>query len=1071
MSTPIQALTLYVAEIDKIYHTGKATEHSYRPALLKLLEGITTGLSITNEPKHIECGAPDFIITRGDIPLGYIEAKDISIGIANKANKEQFERYKKALGNLIITDYLTFQLFADGNLVSSVSIATEVNKNITADKKQFDAFYTLINQFTNYTGKTIFKSAELAAMMAAKAKLLSQVIYSALKEKNNTSGTASLDNTLSGQLEGFRKILISNLGEHEFSDMYAQTLAYGLFTARLNQSDNQTFTRVIAAQLIPHSNPFLRKLFQYIAGFDLDSRICWIVDALAAIFNCIAVEDIRKEFGKANQDPYIHFYETFLAEYDPKLRESRGVYYTPLPVVQFIVNAVDDILQKEFGLAKGLADNSKIKPPAKGIQQEFHNVQILDPATGTGTFLCEVINKIYSSFKNQKGKWSGYCEEHLIPRLHGFEILMASYAMAHFKLDLTLRETGFHWNNGQNGKNTRFNIYLTNTLGEPENTAVNLPMVEWLAHEANEANSIKRETPVMVILGNPPYSGESYNFTKEEFLEAYKKEPGGIEKLKEKNPKWINDDYVKFIRFGQNIMEKFGGGILAYINNHSFLDNPTFRGMRWDLLKTFDKIYILDLHGNAKKKETVPDGSKDENVFDIQQGASINIFVKTGAREQGLAEVFHCDFYGLRKRKYKLLSEKTLQTIKWKKIKPIQPYYFFVPKDFSGGKEYKQGFGLQELFPVNGVGITTAHDDFVISTSFEKILERFIDFKDSQGIADLLYNNFNVRKKKGWNILEGWNNLQRENNINNYIKKILYRPFDSRFIFYEEKLVWRTVEKIMRHFIDGDNVGITIGRQGQVVGSMPWNLVFITNNITDINLYYRGGGAIFPLYLYPDQDTLDQTETRKPNLNPEIIKQIEQKLNMAFQPESPVPQTPCSSVLNSSVPSVVNHFTPIDILDYIYAVLHSPAYREKYKEFLKINFPRVPYPAGSKQFKSLASYGETLRKIHLLENVMPSAVLATYPIEGSNTIDKLTYKEQKVLINKKQYFENVPLEIWNFYIGGYQPAQKWLKDRKGRSLTFDEIEHYQKIVNALSLTIDIQKHIDTEIKIMPNPGN
>ena len=283
MSTPTQALTLYISEIDKIYRTGKATEHSYRPALLKLLEGITTGLSITNEPKHIECGAPDYILTRnlpdgqaGGVPLGYIEAKDISIGIANKTNKEQFERYKKSLGNLIITDYLTFQLFVEGNLFASVSIAAEANKSITADKKQFDAFYALITQFTNYSGKTIFKSAELASMMAAKARLLSEVIYSALNDKNNPS------ETLSDQLEGFRKILISNLGEHEFSDMYAQTLAYGLFTARLNQTDNQNFNRVNAAHLIPQSNPFLRKLFHYIAGFDLDSRIRWIVDALAS---------------------------------------------------------------------------------------------------------------------------------------------------------------------------------------------------------------------------------------------------------------------------------------------------------------------------------------------------------------------------------------------------------------------------------------------------------------------------------------------------------------------------------------------------------------------------------------------------------------------------------------------------------------------------------------------------------------------------------------------------------------------------------------------------------------------
>jgi len=1042
MSSKNEHLSDYIKEIDKIYRTGKATEHSYRPALLKLLEGITTGLSITNEPKHIECGAPDFIVTRDGVPLGYIEAKDISIGIANKANKEQFERYKKSLGNLIITDYLTFQLFVDGNLVVSVSIAAEANKSITADKKQFDAFNALINQFTNYSGKTIFKSAELASMMAAKARLLSEVIYSALKDKNNPS------DTLSGQLEGFRKILISNLGEHEFSDMYAQTLAYGLFTARLNQHDNQTFNRVIAAHLIPQSNPFLRKLFHYIAGVDLDKRILWIVDALASIFNCVAVEDIRKEFGKANQDPYIHFYETFLAEYDPKLRESRGVYYTPLPVVQFIVQTVDDILQQEFGLTKGLADNSKIKPPIKGIQQEFHKVQILDPAAGTGTFLAEVINKIYSSFANQKGMWSGYCEEHLIPRMNGFEILMASYTMAHFKLSMTLKETGY---TGE--ANSRLRVYLTNTLDEPENTAINLPMVEWLTAEAKEANNIKKETPVMVILGNPPYSGESSNFTKSEFLEAYKKEPGGIEKLKEKNPKWINDDYVKFIRFGQNFIEKFGDGVLAFINNHSFLDNPTFRGMRWNILQAFDKIYILDLHGNAKKKETAPDGSKDENVFDIQQGVSINLFIKTGKKKDNTpAEVFHSDIYGLRKSKYKILSEKTLKTIKWKKIKPVPPYYFLVHKDFSGDEEYKQGFDLQELFPVNSVGIVTARDDFTIHESIKQVKDTITDFISLD--IETARTRFNLGKDaRDWSVAGARKDLMPIPDFKKIVN-INYRPFDIRYTYYtgnSKGFHCMPRGKVMQHFIVEDNVGLVVARQCV----NDWRYVFISKEIIEFNLTGTAGrygsGYFFPLYLYPDKDTLDQTEPCRPNLNEEIVKTIADKINLKFTNEKSNDK---------------KTFAPIDILDYIYAVLHSPAYRVKYKEFLKIDFPRVPYsprvpyPADSKQFKKLVSYGETLRKIHLLENVTSSAELALYPEKGSNTIETLTYKEQKVWINKKQYFDKVPQYVWDFYIGGYQPAQKWLKDRKGRTLTFDDIQHYQKIVNALSLTFDIQKHID-----------
>ncbi|MDR3131251.1 MAG: N-6 DNA methylase [Treponema sp.] len=628
MTAPAAAISHYLAEVDKLYRAGNATEHSYRPALKSLFEKITTGLTITNEPKHIECGAPDYIITKGETPLGYIEAKDIPVGVDNKLNKEQFERYKRSLGNLIITNYLEFQLFVEGELLVSVTLANESNGSINPDKKQFPAFLELIDRFTKYSGNTIYNSERLAKMMADKAKLLADVINNALKIKTK-------NDTLTGQYEGFKEILIHSLSITEFSDVYAQTLAYGLFAARLNQADAQPFTRYLAPRLVPRSNPFLRKFFDYIAGIDIDSRITWIVDAMADFFNCVAIDEIKKEFGRAGQDPYIHFYETFLAEYNPALRETRGVYYTPVPAVKFIVKAVDDIFKNEFNLKNGLADHSTMERSVKNKDGkpetlEFHRVQILDPAAGTGTFLAQVIDTIHSYFSRNKGAWNDYCEKHLIPRLNGFEILMASYAMAHFKLDMKLKDTGYSFKDG-----VRLRVFLTNSLEEPENSGKKYsPLIEWLAAEANEADSIKNNVPVMVVLGNPPYSGESANITADDFLAPYKKEPGGEEKLKEKGAKWLNDDYVKFIRYGQSFIEKYGDGILAYINNHSFLDNPTFRGMRWHLLKTFDKIFILDLHGNAKKRETAPDGSKDENVFDIQAGVSVNIFIKTGKKKR-----------------------------------------------------------------------------------------------------------------------------------------------------------------------------------------------------------------------------------------------------------------------------------------------------------------------------------------------------------------------------------------------------------------------------------------------------
>jgi predicted helicase len=717
--------------------------------------------------------------------------------------------------------------------------------------------------------------------------------------------------------------------------------------------------------------------------------------------------------------------------------------------VQFIVQAVDDILKKEFELTNGLADNSKIPDHLTyGFKCSSHKVQILDPAAGTGTFLAEVINKIYSSFANQKGMWSGYCEEHLIPRLNGFEILMASYTMAHFKLAMTLNDTGY---TGE--ANSRLRVYLTNTLDEPENVAINLPMVEWLTAEANEANNIKKDTPVMVILGNPPYSGESSNFSKTEFLESYKKEPGGIEKLNEKNPKWINDDYVKFIRFGQNFIEKYGDGVLAFINNHSFLDNPTFRGMRWTLLQTFDKIYILDLPGNARKKETAPDGSKDENVFDIRQGVSINLFIKTSKKKDSkFAEVFHTDLYGERRNKYTFLLENTIQSIKWKKIKIVSPYYFFVHKDYSGDKEYKNGFSVHELFPLNSVGIVTARDNFTIHETAQQIKNTIKDFISLD--IEKARTRFNLGKDaRDWTVAGARKDLipNPDKNPNpdfNNIVHIQYRPFDTRFTYYtgnSKGFHCMPRGKVMRHFLFKDNIGLIFTRS--FTESAP--PIFISDSIIDSRSWSRPGmqgvDYVSPLYLYPDNDTLDQTETRRPNLNTDIVNLIASRINLQFTDEK----------LNDK-----KTFAPIDIMDYIYAVLHSPAYRTKYKEFLRIDFPRVPYPVDCKQFMKLASFGEILRKIHLLENVTPSAALATYPKEGSNTIDNLSYREKKVWINKNQYFDNVPQHVWEFYIGGYQPARKWLKDRKGRILTYDDIQHYQKIVNALSLTADVQEHID-----------
>ena len=574
-------LSQYVSNLNQRYKLGNATEHTYRGDLGQLLETILSDIRVTNEPKRQSCGAPDYILTKNEIPVGFIEAKNIGDkdleGKSKSVNKEQFDRYKASLNNLIFTDYIDFHFYQDGVFVTKVAVAELANDQIKPLTENFETFINLIRNFTSHISQTIKSSRKLAEMMAGKARLLSDVIEKSLTNDEFNED----DSTLKDQMKAFKDILIHDITPKGFADVYAQTIAYGLFAARLYDPTLNDFSRQEAAELIPKSNPFLRKLFGYIAGPDIDDRIKWIVDNLAKIFLACNVQEILKNYGEATkmEDPIIHFYEDFLAEYDPKLRKARGVWYTPAPVVSFIVRAVDDILKTEFDLPLGLADTSKTKITVntqtpdkrsstryKKIEKEVHKVQILDPATGTGTFLAEVIRLINKKFKGQEGIWSSYVEKDLIPRLNGFELLMASYAMAHLQLHLLLKETGF-----KATKSQRTKIYLTNSLEESHPDAGTL-FANWLSSEGNEANQIKRDTPVMCIIGNPPYSGISSNNGKwiSNLLEDYKY-VDGVHFNERKH--WLNDDYVKFIRYSQHYIEKNGSGVLAFINPHGFLDN------------------------------------------------------------------------------------------------------------------------------------------------------------------------------------------------------------------------------------------------------------------------------------------------------------------------------------------------------------------------------------------------------------------------------------------------------------------------------------------------------------------
>ncbi|GGC77455.1 DNA methyltransferase [Flavobacterium lutivivi] len=1067
----------YITKIDTLYKTGNAREHSYRGDLQNLIMTILPDVLVINESARIECGSPDLVLNRKDIPIGYIEAKDIGVDLKDKKLKEQFDRYKSGLPNLIFTDYLEFHFYQYHDFITSIPIGKIENGAIVPIPENFEQFENLIKNFAQTISQTIKSPTKLAQMMAGKAKLMADVIEKSLN-KDDENETRS---QLKSQMLSFQQMLIHDIDNKAFADIYAQTIAYGMFAARYHDPTLPTFSREEAATLIPKSNPFLRKLFQDIAGYDLDHRLVWIVEELVSIFLASDVAQIMKNFGRSTkqEDPVVHFYETFLGEYNPALRKARGVWYTPQPVVNFIVRAVDDILKTEFGLKEGLADTSKIKIKKKAVTKatadkrsknkevetevEVHKVQILDPATGTGTFLAEVVRHIHKKFEGQQGIWSKYVTNDLIPRLNGFELLMASYAMAHLKMDMLLTETGYKPTDEQ-----RIKIFLTNSLEEAHPDTQTL-FSSWLSDEADQANAIKRDAPVMVVIGNPPYSVSSSNKSKwiEGLTADYKKD------LKERNIQPLSDDYIKFIRFGQHFIDKNGSGILAYISNNSFIDGIIHRQMRKHLLESFDKIYILDLHGNSKKKEVCPDGSPDQNVFDIMQGVSINIFIKTGNKKKNeLGEIFHYDLQGKRDLKYNSLNENTINSILWDILDYKSPEYFFITKDNSVKINYDKGFSVNDIFEKSSSGVQTEFDELAIHSSRKKAESTLNDLKLLAPSDFATKYEFQSKLKK---IEIAKNDVTTQNST---IQKIDYKIFNTQFCIYTGKtngLMGRPRFEMMKNIISKDNLSICLLRS--LVDTTNFSSVFISKNLVDKNLY-GFQTSLFPLYLYPEtttQTSLLDKVIRVPNLNMEIVHKMANDLGMYFSPEKPDYNIQTEET---------NQLYPIDILDYIYAVLHSPSYREKYKEFLKIDFPRVPYPETLPKFETLAKLGSELRQIHLLESEVVEKFITQYPEDGDNVVVKPRFEKNNspltplpkfetlakvnevgnVFINETQYFANVPEVAWNFYIGGYQPAQKWLKDRKDRELSYEDIRHYQKIIVALTETDRLMKEID-EIEI------
>ena len=1038
----------YIEELQRHLSTGEAREHTYRPAAADLFTSFND-IQAANDQARTEHGATDFVFYKKSntkIILGYAEAKDINVNLDKTEKSEQLARYV-GYDNLILTNYIDFRFFRNGKKYEQIEIAKLDGLKLTAIPENYQHLKDELANFFEQPPEVIKSGKRLAAIMGGKARRIRQNVQILIHQQADDDTKTSEISKIYGLL---KETLVKDMSSEDFADMYAQTLVYGLFVARYGDKTPDNFSRQEARDLVPASNPFLREFFDHIAGPKFERRLKIIVDELCDIFVVSDVATIINKHYKLageeqqdSKDPIIHFYEDFLAEYDPAVRKKMGAYYTPTPVVRYMIRAVDKVLKEEFGLDKGLADTSKTEYEVETGQdmrmdrrktlrtsqtKTTHKVQILDPATGTGTFLNEVIRHIHSAFKGQEGMWPAYAKDHLVQRLHGFELMMGAYTIAHLKLGLSLKNLGVE-------TDKRLGVYLTNSLEEgipSQQDLFSFGLAEAVTAESEEAAHIKSEQPIMVIIGNPPYAGVSSNETEyaNSIIDKYKVEPGGRQKLQERKH-WLNDDYVKFIALAEDLIEKNGEGVLAFITNNGFLDNPTFRGMRWHLTETFDKIDIIDLHGNTKKKETTPDGSRDQNVFDIQQGVAIIIASKTSTSKKAAA-VRVADIYGDRKTKFNTLDT---SKVNFKNVKLHDKMFYFVNKSTKGYARYKDGFSMDSVFCDYTAGVVTANDKLSVFKTKDELKRVISDILESEDP----YTKYSIKDSRRTS-KEGRVQELRES-FEKGVARVDYRPFDKRYTLpftKNEHWINSPRTKIMNNFLVGKNYGMVFNRRIEV--SRNFADIFISNTITDARrVSLKETNYVAPLWLY------DENGSRFSNMNQEIVFRVKEAAPKADEKK---------------------------IFDYIYGILYWPEYRKKYNEFLKIDFPRVPYPKDQAEFDRFAKVGEKLRNLHLMADPSIDNFVTTYPITGDNEVNNsMTIKQPgwiaeendqeigRVCINETQYFGDVPKLAWEFYIGGYQPAQKWLKDRKSRTLSADDITHYQRIIKILTETDKIMKNI------------
>ncbi len=1070
--------------------TTEKNELMHRPSLYNLLNRLKDHFNkefkIEHEPKREQGSQPDFRVSFQGLNIGYIENKRVGEDLKQLLKSDQIRKYLELNPNLMLTNYLNFMWVGkDENNAPSIkkeiSIASldELSK-LQKPKPQTERdLIELFKSFFNHEAVPITNAKDFATHLSPRTRYLKDAL---IKYQEKVQVSSIFNN--------FKEYLYEELSFEDFSDALAQTLTYSLFLAKLNHPFEKINLDNVRSS-IPKNFAVIREMADFLKKLDEIKEIQWLLNEILSSINHVDMDSILKDLND-DKDPYLHFYETFLSAYDPKLRESKGVYYTPDSVVKFIINALDSLLKTHF----------KDAPLGLKSALDNENIKLLDFATGTGTFLLEAFRKALEMRKTSDGGISTKEDKYqnLLKQFYGFEYLIAPYAIAHLNLSQAFKEEF----KKPLKENDALKIILTNTLIQPSEIAAYRGLNPIFETELKSAQKIKKDENILIITGNPPYSGASSNegLFEWEVKATYGIEPefqtieveknvkladkiktllkniqtqkqsgskNALKELKqlhskyklqnEKNPKWLLDDYVKFMRFAQNKIESLGHGIFGFISNNAFLDNPTFRGLRRSLLECYDELYILNLHGNARKKEKTPQGADDENVFNIKQGVSINLFVKKAQTTK--QKIHYYDVYGERAEKYAFLAQNDLNSIEWLELTPREPFYLLLPLETRLLDEYEQGFSVQDMFQISSVGIVTGKDRIFIANNTESLKEQVLKY----------CNEFNEQ----------------------CIKDIHYRPFDIRKVYYDTKKLERARENTFKHMLPPPtnpktpnqtrkNVALNTPRQLKN-SDKSWTQCFISSHINDQGLSSGGNGAgvNYPLYQFRDPNYTE-------NFTPEFRDFIDKHYNHSFE--------------------------PLEILGYIYALLYSPNYRKRYEDFLKADYPKILFTENKDLFRALSLLGIELIGLHVLNQeslnysfeklkdatigesrykeahernpiikkpshnepeqrlyINHSAYFVGVRKLKDATIGESRYKEahernpiikkpshnepeQRLYINHSAYFVGVSQEIYDYRIGGYCVLDKYLKSHKNESCEFD---HVTNIIKVIARTIEIQK--------------